>query len=127
VYLERSVIDFQCVMVDHRAVAVVCNSFLCPKHSFYFNSGRDVPVYLERSVIDFRCVMVDHTYREKLVVRNGANTAMKVSVPNRPDVADYFEFSPNFGFVQVRVGCSFMGHFICTVCWQVWGGKAYTL
>ncbi|KAF5843498.1 hypothetical protein DUNSADRAFT_14414, partial [Dunaliella salina] len=62
--------------------------------------GRDVPVFLERSVIDFRCVMVDHTYREKLVVRNGANTAMKVSVPNRPDVADYFEFSPNFGFVQ---------------------------
>eukprot|EP00983_Pelagomonas_calceolata_P128737 1161540-Pelagomonas_calceolata.AAC.17 len=49
-------------------------------------SGRDVPVFLERSVIDFRCVMVDHTYREKLVVRNGANTAMKVSVPNRPDV-----------------------------------------
>jgi len=65
-------------------------------------AGRDVPVFLERSVIDFRCVMVDHIYREKLVVRNGANTAMKLSVPNRPDVADYFEFSPNFGFVQVR-------------------------
>ena len=63
-----------------------------------------MPVYLERSVIDFRCVQLDHTYREKLVVRNDANTAMKVSVPNRDDVADYFEFSPNFGFVQVSTG-----------------------
>ena len=62
-----------------------------------------MPVYLERSTINFRCVMVDHIYREKLIVRNGANTAMKVSVPNRADVADYFEFSPNFGFVQVCV------------------------
>jgi len=70
-------------------------------HNAHTNSGRDVPVFLERSVIDFRCVMVDHTYREKLVVRNSANTAMKVSVLNRADVADYFEFSPNFGFVQV--------------------------
>lgn len=61
-------------------------------------------MFLERSVINFQCVMVDHTYREKLVVHNGASTAMKVSVPNRADVADYFEFSPNFGFVQVRCG-----------------------
>jgi hypothetical protein len=43
-------------------------------------SGRNVSVFLERSVIDFRCVMVDHMYREKLIVRNGGKTAMKVSV-----------------------------------------------
>ena len=26
---------------------------------------------------------------------------MKVAVTNRPDVADYFQFQPDFGFVQV--------------------------
>lgn len=37
-----------------------------------------MPIFLERSLIDFRCVMVEHVYREKLVVRNGGRTAMKV-------------------------------------------------
>lgn len=29
---------------------------------------------------------------------------MKVNVVNRPDVSDYFTFSPDFGFVQVSLG-----------------------
>ncbi|KAL6756552.1 hypothetical protein V8C86DRAFT_68936 [Haematococcus lacustris] len=62
--------------------------------------GRDVPIFLERSLIDFKCVMVDHIYRDKLIVRNGGKTALKVSVANRADVSDYFEFAPDFGFVQ---------------------------
>jgi hypothetical protein len=63
--------------------------------------GRDVPVFLEESVIDFKCSMVDHTYRDFLRVRNGGKTAMKVSVVNRHDIAEFFNFSPDFGFCQV--------------------------
>lgn len=63
--------------------------------------GRDVPVFLEESLIDFKCSMVDHTYRDFLKVRNGGKTAMKVSVINRHDIAEFFTFSPDFGFCQV--------------------------
>ena len=63
--------------------------------------GRDVPVFLEETVIDFKCSMVDHTYRDFLRVRNGGKTAMKVSVFNRHDIAEFFSFSPDFGFCQV--------------------------
>lgn len=66
-----------------------------------FGLGRDVPVFLEESVIDFKCSMVDHTYRDFLRVRNGGKTAMKVSVINRQDIAEFFSFSPDFGFCQV--------------------------
>jgi hypothetical protein len=69
---------------------IVCVHLLAPLRILYtihcnqpcgltlWLAGRDVPVFLERSVIDFRCVMVDQTYREKLIVRNGGKTAMKV-------------------------------------------------
>jgi hypothetical protein len=63
--------------------------------------GRDVPIFLESSVLDFKCSMFDHVYRNYLRIRNGGKTAMKVNVVNRPDVSDYFEFSPDFGFAQV--------------------------
>lgn len=62
--------------------------------------GQDVPVFLEESVIDFKCAMVDHTYRVYLQIRNGGKTAMKVSVVNRHDIAEFFSFSPDFGFCQ---------------------------
>ncbi|GAX76218.1 hypothetical protein CEUSTIGMA_g3662.t1 [Chlamydomonas eustigma] len=63
-------------------------------------TGRDVAIFLEHSVLDFKCSMVDHTYRNYLQVRNGGRVAMKINVVNRPDVNDYFEFYPVFGFSQ---------------------------
>eukprot|EP00798_Chlamydomonas_sp_ICE-L_P001974 gene1974-33391_t len=64
--------------------------------------GRDVPIFLEEHIIDFKCCMVDHSYRDYLPVRNGGKTVMKVNVVPRPDVCDYFDFSPDFGFVQAN-------------------------
>lgn len=36
-------------------------------------------------------------------VRNGGKTAMKVMVVKRPDVSDYFQFSPDFGRSRQRL------------------------
>jgi len=51
-------------------------------------------------------MQVDHTYRNYLQVHNGGRVAMKINVVNKPDICDYFEFSPNFGFAQVGWGCT---------------------
>jgi hypothetical protein len=50
-----------------------------------------------------------HTTRHAPVhtqVRNGGKSAMKVSVVRRPELEGFFEFNPDFGFVQVWIcGC----------------------
>lgn len=42
--------------------------------------------------------------RDQLVVRNGGKTAMKVSIAKRPEIESFFEFTPDFAFVQVGEG-----------------------
>ncbi|GLI70333.1 hypothetical protein VaNZ11_015289 [Volvox africanus] len=72
-----------------------------PQHEVVVTGvGRDVPIYLERPVIDFQCCLMGHAYRDVLLVRNGGKTAMKVTVVPRPELEGFFEFSPDFGFVQ---------------------------
>ncbi|GIL67303.1 hypothetical protein Vafri_20688, partial [Volvox africanus] len=72
-----------------------------PQHEVVVTGvGRDVPIYLERPVIDFQCCLMGHAYRDVLLVRNGGKTAMKVTVIPRPELEGFFEFSPDFGFVQ---------------------------
>ncbi|GIL93003.1 hypothetical protein Vretifemale_20446 [Volvox reticuliferus] len=72
-----------------------------PQHEVVVTGvGRDVPIYLERPVIDFQCCLMGHVYRDVLLVRNGGKTAMKVTVVPRSELEGFFEFSPDFGFVQ---------------------------
>lgn len=62
--------------------------------------GQDVPIKVLQEQVDFRCCVFNQVYRDEVVVRNSGRAAMKASVAMCPELADFIEFTPSFGFVQ---------------------------
>jgi hypothetical protein len=51
-----------------------------------------------------RCVMFGRQYAAALLLANAGSSAMKVLIGNRPELADWITFTPDFGFIQVSYG-----------------------
>lgn len=60
----------------------------------------DVPIYVEKEEYNMNVLVYDQFYREKIVLFNRGQNAMKVQLFYPRDFKPYLEFNPTLGFIQ---------------------------
>eukprot|EP01038_Epipyxis_sp_PR26KG_P006513 gene6513-8951_t len=64
--------------------------------------GEEVPIYVAQEIIDFKCVLFDRIYRNKVVLKNRAKIAYKVTIKLANIFKKYVEISPSMAFIQPK-------------------------
>lgn len=60
----------------------------------------DVPIYVEQEEYNMNVLVYDQFYREKIVLFNRGQNAMKIQLFYPRDFKPYLEFNPTLGFIQ---------------------------
>ena len=60
----------------------------------------DVPIYVEKEEYNMNILVYDQFYREKIILFNRGQNAMKIQLFYPRDFKPYLEFNPTLGFIQ---------------------------
>ena len=60
----------------------------------------DLPLYSQKAVYDYFITPIGNTYREKIVIKNRGNTAIRIQASFPKEMKNYFELNTTLGFVQ---------------------------
>ena len=90
--------------VDDGALSVDDIGQLVKKEQFVTATvvGEEVPIYLAEETIDLKCTLFDRIFRRKVVLKNRAKQAYRVSIKVGAVFAKYVEVNPTMLFVQAK-------------------------
>ena len=65
-------------------------------------SGEEVPIYVAEDTMDLKCTLYDRIYRSKVLLKNRAKQAYRVSIKVSHAFSKYVEVNPTMLFVQAK-------------------------
>lgn len=78
-------------------------------------SGEEVPIYVAEETMDLKCTLYDRIYRSKVLLKNRAKQAYRVSIKVSHAFSKYVEVNPTMLFVQAKSSQSVNVKFTPTV------------